>query len=242
MSHPPIILFDFDGVVITQRALEYTASIFLKQNFYKWKNTENLRLIDIARLFEEVDSKNRIKALFRAYKIYKRYIPHNWRRILFFIRYRRTYPKFEKFESLKPNLEEILIKLKNVGIPLGIVSNTKGKRLNHFRAQLNLDKFFSIYISRDQTPYRKPNPYPIVIALKQIKEKFQFNFIDRNKVYFVGDLPADIECAKNAKINSIALFSGHGLEKDLRKVNPTIILQDIKNLLEIEPFKKYLIQ
>ena len=242
MSHPPIILFDFDGVVITQRALEYTALIFLRQNFYKWKNTENLRLIDIARLFEEVDSKNRIKALFRAYKIYKRYIPHNWRRILFFIRYRRTYPKFEKFESLKPNLEEILIKLKNGGIPLGIVSNTKGKRLNHFRAQLNLDKFFSIYISRDQTPYRKPNPYPIVIALKQIKEKFQFNFIDRNKVYFVGDLPADIECAKNANINSIALFSGHGLEKDLRKVNPTIILQDIKNLLEIEPFKKYLIQ
>jgi HAD superfamily hydrolase (TIGR01549 family) len=240
MSHPPIILFDFDGVVITQRALEYTSLIFLRKRFYKWKNTENLRLIDIARIFEEADSKNRLKALFNVNKIYKKYIPYNWRRFLFFIRYRRTYPKFEKYESLKPNLEELLTKLKKGGIPLGIVSNTKGKRLDYFRNKLNLDNFFCIYISRNQTPYRKPNPYPIIIALKEIKEKLHFNSIDRNKVYFVGDLPADIECAKNAKVKSIALLSGHGLEEDLRKVNPTIILEDIKDVLEIDLFKKYL--
>ena len=59
-------------------------------------------------------------------------------------------------------------------------------------------------------------------------------------VYFIGDLPADIECAKNAGINSIALLNGHGLEKDLRKVNPTIISDDITSILEIDPFKKYL--
>ena len=120
------------------------------------------------------------------------------------------------------------------------MSNTRGKRLNYFRNKLNLDKFFSVYISRDQTPYRKPDPYPIIIALKKIKKKYQLDLIERTNVYFIGDLPADIECAKNAKINSIALLSGHGLEKDLRKVNPTIILKDIKGILEIEPFKKYL--
>jgi len=59
MSYPPIVLFDFDGVIITQKALEYTASFFLKKKFYNWQNTENMRLIDCARLFEESDSKNR---------------------------------------------------------------------------------------------------------------------------------------------------------------------------------------
>ena len=51
MSYPPIILFDFDGVIITQKSLEYTASKLIKNKFYGWKNIENMRLIDFARLF-----------------------------------------------------------------------------------------------------------------------------------------------------------------------------------------------
>ncbi|KKK51440.1 hypothetical protein LCGC14_3114930, partial [marine sediment metagenome] len=61
MSSQPIILFDFDGVIITQKSLEYTASIFRKKKFYRWKSIENLRLIDFARMFEEADSKNKLK-------------------------------------------------------------------------------------------------------------------------------------------------------------------------------------
>ena len=90
MSQQLIILFDFDGIVISQKSLEYTASIFLKKKFYRWKNTDNLRLIDLARMFEEADSKNRLKALLQINKIYKHYIPSLWKRALFFIRFRRT--------------------------------------------------------------------------------------------------------------------------------------------------------
>ncbi|GAG82960.1 unnamed protein product, partial [marine sediment metagenome] len=132
MSHPPIILFDFDGIIITQKSLEYTAFLFLKKRFYHWKNIENLRLIDLARIFEEADSKNRIKALLKIVKIYKRYIPSLWRRLLFFIMFRRTYPKYEKHEELKANLEEVLRKLKSKNFILGIVSNTRGERLRYF--------------------------------------------------------------------------------------------------------------
>ena len=65
--------WSFDGIVISQKSLEYTASIFLKKKFYRWKNTDNLRLIDLARMFEEADSKNRLKALLQINKIYKHY-------------------------------------------------------------------------------------------------------------------------------------------------------------------------
>lgn len=241
MSHPPILLFDFDGVIITQKALEYTALKYLRKRFYKWQNTENLRLIDLARLFEEADSKNRIRALFRAYRVYKHYIPSRWRRILFFIKFRRSFPKYEKYETLTKNLEKVLIRLKKAGFILGIVSNTSGERLKDFRRRLNLDNFFSIFISRDDTPYRKPNAYPIVVALNKIKKDFRISSIIKENVFYIGDLPPDIECAKNAGVNSIALLSGHGKKNDLEKSNPTIILQDINYLLEIEPFKKYLI-
>ncbi|UCD01182.1 MAG: HAD family hydrolase [Promethearchaeota archaeon] len=240
MSHPPILLFDFDGVIITQKSLEYTASKLIKKRFYGWKNIENMRLIDFARLFEESDSKNRLLALRQINKVYKPIIPNIWKRNLFFIKFKRMYPNYEQFESLKPNLKEVLKKLKKGGFELGIVSNTSKRRLNIFRQKLNLDKFFSVFISRDETPYRKPNPYPIISSLIKFKQKVNHS-INKDNVYYIGDLPADIECAKNANINSIALLSGHGTKEDLEKSNPTFLLPDIKNILEIEQFKKFLL-
>ena len=240
MSHQPIILFDFDGIIITQKSLEYTAAFFLKKRFYKWKNIENLRLIDFARIFEEADSKNRIKALLKIVKIYKNYIPRLWKRLLFFIRFQRTYPRYEAYETLKPNLEEVLINLKEGNFILGVVSNTRRKRMRNFVQKFNLDRFFSVFISRDDTPYRKPDPYPIYAALKVIKKDFKIP-IKKERVFYIGDLPHDIQCAKNAEINSIALLSGHGTKKSLNNSHPTFLIQDIKEILEIKPFKKYLL-
>ncbi|MFW9772010.1 MAG: HAD family hydrolase, partial [Candidatus Thorarchaeota archaeon] len=161
-------------------------------------------------------------------------------RILFFLKFKRTYPLYERYETLKPNLENALKKLKINRIPMGIVSNTSKARLNFFRTILNLDNFFTVYISRDNSSYRKPNPYPILLALNQIKTIYKCEII-KNNVYFVGDLPSDIETAKNANIRSIALLSGHGTKKDLEESNPTVILQNIESLLEFEPIKKFIL-
>ncbi len=240
MTHPPIILFDFDGIIITQKSLEYTASLFLKSRFYNWKNVENLRLIDLARIFEEADSKNKIKALLKIVKIYKDYIPSLWKRLLFFMRFRCTYPRYEKYEKIKPNLEKVLINLKENNFILGIVSNTRGERIRDFIQKFNIEQFFSVFISRDDTPFRKPDPFPLFAALKAIKREFKIT-IEKENVYYIGDLPHDIQCAKNAEINSIALISGHGTKTSLINSNPTFLIQDIKEILEIEPIKKFLL-
>jgi phosphoglycolate phosphatase-like HAD superfamily hydrolase len=218
MPHPPILLFDFDGVVITQKALEFTALHYSRKVYFSWKNTESLRLIDYARLFEESDSNNRVKALIQAYKVYKPYISNPLKRILFFIKFRRTYPKYEIYETMKPNLKSILELFNNIDAPLGIVSNTKNSRLLTFR---------------------KPHPYPILKILEKVKQKYHFP-IEKDRVFFIGDLPTDILCAHNAGIKSIALLNGHGTEKSLRKVNPTYVLRDISEITEIELFKKLL--
>jgi HAD superfamily hydrolase (TIGR01662 family) len=239
MSPPVIFLFDFDGVIITQKSLEMTASKLMKEEFYRWTNIENLRLIDFARLFEESDSKNKIKALKQVNKAYKPYIHSVWRRNLFFIKFRRMYPKLEKYELFKPNLEDVLKKLKNAGVWLGIVSNTSKERLERFRKKLNLDRYFSVYITRDDAHYRKPHPAPIITALLRIKKVINSQ-INKDNVYYIGDLPADVECAKNAGVKSIALLSGHGTEEGLKKSNPTFLLQSIKNVLEMEDIKKLL--
>ncbi|TFG18229.1 MAG: HAD family hydrolase [Promethearchaeota archaeon] len=240
MPHPPILLFDFDGVVLTQKALEFTALFYRRKKFYNWKNIQGLRLIDFARLFEESDSDNRVKALIQAYRAYKPYISNPLKRIIFFIKFRWTYPKFEIYETLKPNLKKTLKLFKSINSPLGIVSNTKDSRLEFFKKKLDLDKYFSAYISRDDSLFRKPHPYPIFKILTKIKQKYHFA-INKKNVYFIGDLPTDIICAHNAGINSIALLNGHGTERELKEVNPTYILRDISDIKELEPFKKLLL-
>lgn len=241
MPHPPIILFDFDGVVITHTSLELAALRQVKNKWYKWQNIENMRPIDYVRILEQSDSKNKVKAYRNLLRNYKSIIPNYLKIIIFFLRFRFSFPKLEKnYETLKPNLENILKILKDNNIPTGIVSNTQKKRLSYFTEKFNLNQYFDVLMSRSDAPIRKPHPVPILIALKSIKNIFSFPKIEKNRVYFIGDLPTDILCAKNAGVNSIAILSGHGLKKDLESENPTFIIKNIKKLLEIEPIKKYL--
>ena len=151
------------------------------------------------------------------------------------------YPKYEIYETLKPKLREILSDLQKCGVIFGIVSNTGGERLSIFRNRLSLDEYFSVCISRDDTPVRKPQGHPVIIALQHLKKELEFP-IDKNNVYLIGDLPTDIECAHNAGVKSIALLSGHGTKLSLEKANPTIILRNIEDIIEIDPFKKLLLE
>ena len=109
-----------------------------------------------------------------------------------------------------------------------------------FKDMLNLEEYFSVFISRDDSEYRKPNPYPIFLALSKLQKKNQVKIM-KNQIYFVGDLPSDIQTAKNANINSIAVLSGHGRRKDLEKTEPTFILKNLSDLLDLDPIKKFLL-
>ena len=241
MAEPTIVLFDLDGVVLTQKALEYTALKQLRKKWFNWQNIENLRLIDFARIFEEADSKNRFKALKKVNSAYKSMIPNIFKRLLFFIIFRRSYKKYEKiYEQVNPQLKLVLIEFKNHGIVSGIVSNTSGKRLRYYSLKFHLDEFISVFISRDDVSVRKPHPFPLIFALRKIKEQFDILRISKKNVYYIGDLPSDIRCAKAANVNSIALLSGHGTEKQLRDSKPDYFIKEIRDILEIEPVKKLL--
>ena len=241
MAEPTIVLFDLDGVVLTQKALEYTALKQLKNKWYNWQNIENLRLIDFARMFEEADSKNRVKALIQVNLAYKSIIPNRFKRLLFFIRFRRSYKKYEKiYEQVNPELKSILTKFKNNGIISGIVSNTSRKRIKFYTLKFHLNDYISYFISRDDVLVRKPHPYPLLFALRKIKEKSDIPRISKKNVYYIGDLTSDIRCAKAANVTSIALLSGHGTEKQLRDSKPDYFIKDIRDILEIEPVKKLL--
>ncbi|MFO8017976.1 MAG: HAD family hydrolase [Promethearchaeia archaeon] len=229
-----ICLFDFDGVLLTQRALEYTALKLLKNDFYQWTNVEDLRLIDFAKMFEEADSKGSRSSLINIYRAYKPYIPSRWRRLVFFYVFSRNYRKYEKiYETLKPGLRNVLTSLKEHHILLGIVSNTSRDRLDYFAEKFNLHNYFSVLISRDDVLFRKPHKYPILLAIHKIVRKHNLQSVSKDHIYFVGDLPSDIQSANHAGIKSVAVLSGHGSREELFKTNPDYSIKSIHGLKKL---------
>ncbi|MGV9173409.1 MAG: HAD family hydrolase [Promethearchaeia archaeon] len=229
-----ICLFDFDGVLITQRALEYTALKLLRKDFYRWENVEDLQLIDFAKIFEKATSNNSKNSLIKIYQAYQPYIHSRWRRLLFFFFFNRNYRKYEKiYETIKPGLKDVLISLKKNDFLLGIVSNTSRNRLDYFSEKFNLNKHFSVSISREEVLFRKPHKYPILLAIYKLIQKNNLQSFSKDKTYFVGDLPSDIQSANHAGINSIALLSGHGTREELVKVNPDYSIKSIHELKKL---------
>ncbi len=241
--HPPIIFFDFDGVILTQKALELIAYQMLRNKFYKWNNTKDLRLIDLALLFEKSDNRNLLRLYKNIQENFKPYIPNRFRRDVFIMKFRRSHRKLEKiYDGLKPGILDILKKFKKEGAILGLISNTERARLNYFKKKFQLNKFFSVIFSRDDVPFHKPNPYPILYALKIIKKQKNLRLINKSRVFFIGDIPSDIICAKSARIKSIALLSGHGRKIELENEFPDYLIKKINDLSELPPFKKFLFQ
>jgi phosphoglycolate phosphatase-like HAD superfamily hydrolase len=57
-------------------------------------------------------------------------------------------------------------------------------------------------------------------------------------VYFVGDLPTDIQSAHNAHVRSIAVTTGHGSEEELQQEQPDYLLSGVENLFSIPEFQQ----
>ncbi|HMF34160.1 MAG TPA: HAD hydrolase-like protein, partial [Candidatus Lokiarchaeia archaeon] len=84
-----------------------------------------------------------------------------------------------------------------------------------------------------------PSPYPILLSLLKIKGTTKIN---RDNVFFVGDLPTDIQSAHNARVRSIAVTTGHGTAEELRQEAPDYLIRGVINLFAIPEFKQLRLQ
>lgn len=106
--------------------------------------------------------------------------------------YKETYHKLQ-FKMVKPfpGVIRCINMLKNNGIILGIVS---AKTRNGIMTGLNtfgIDKCFDIIISAQDITKSKPDPEPVIKAVKKAS-------VDFNEAIMIGDSPYDIESGNNA--------------------------------------------
>ena len=109
------------------------------------------------------------------------------------------------YEEEKPDLHRDALRclrtLKSRGLHLALISNGSKDRINEELRRFRVRTYFDSLEFGVGREHLKPSPYMLVKTLAAL------NFRPSQAVY-VGDSPADIQAAKNAKVPSIALARG----------------------------------
>ena len=120
--------------------------------------------------------------------------------------------------SLYPEVLEVLRKLKENGLKVGIITNTLQADVEKVLSKLGLSDFFDLVVSVDMAGKAKPAKEIFMYAAKRLRLKPQ-------EILFVGDdLEIDYEGAKKACFKALIVDRENKVNQNIEK---------IKNLKEI---------
>lgn len=122
---------------------------------------------------------------------------------------------FKKDFKIFPDAKEVLTKLKDRNLKLGLVTNTPKEQTNSLVDKLGLREYFDTIVGGDETEKGKPAPDMILEACKRLNVKPE-------ETVMIGDTPSDMLSCKNAGCSSIGL-----------KVDGDKKINDLKELLEL---------
>ncbi|WP_047984098.1 pyrophosphatase PpaX [Ornithinibacillus californiensis] len=125
-----------------------------------------------------------------------------------------------------PNVKETLSVLKERGIRLGIVTTKMRKTAIRGMKLTGIYDYFDTIIALDDITHAKPHPEPVLSAMKQLNAK-------PDHTLMVGDNSHDIESGHNAGVKTAGVVWSLKGEDFLQKYNPTYMLKDMKDLVEI---------
>lgn len=144
------------------------------------------------------------------------------------INFRKAYKEHENDAlSVFPYIPKVLERLVEEGKQLYVVSSKKSDVLLRNLQTLKIDTYFKDIIGSDKVSHYKPHPAGIL----KIMELYELN---NEETVMIGDAIFDLQMAKAAGVNSCGVTWGsHGKEK-LQEENPTFLVDDVKQLLELE--------
>lgn len=97
--------------------------------------------------------------------------------------------------KLFPTVKETLQLLCEKKIPLGIVTSRRKKTMKLFTEHLEIYSFFKTIVTPEDTEKHKPNPEPVLLAMKNLSTLPE-------KTLFVGDAVFDLVSGRDAGVDS----------------------------------------
>jgi pyrophosphatase PpaX len=121
-------------------------------------------------------------------------------------------------------MEDVLVRLKDEGRRLGIVTAKRRATVDLAFNVLPLRHLFEVVVGGDETERHKPDPQPLLLAAERLSA-------DPGECAYVGDSPFDIRAAKAARMHAIAVTWGGIHDRDkLEAEQPDAIVDSAKEL------------
>ncbi|MCQ2914376.1 MAG: HAD-IA family hydrolase [Alphaproteobacteria bacterium] len=213
------ILFDLDGTLISSVPdICREINLFLSKNFQNAKSLDEKQVIkcigDGARIMlqrslnfaniklNDEEYENLLKKWLVHYENADMYLTKPW-----------------------PNCIETLSKLKATGHKLAVVTNKPKGPTKVILEKLELAKYFDVIVDADSLPERKPNPEPLLFAIKKMNGSLE-------EAIMIGDSETDALAAKNANI-PVVLFSFGYAKIPFEEINPDYLLDDFSDLIDV---------
>jgi pyrophosphatase PpaX len=121
-------------------------------------------------------------------------------------------------------MEDVLLRLKEEGRRLGIVTAKRRKTVELAFAQLPIEHLFETVVGGDETERHKPDPAPLLLAIERLGAKPE-------DAAYVGDAPFDVKAAKAAGLYSVGVTWGgiHARER-LEAERPDALMDNAEDL------------
>jgi phosphoglycolate phosphatase len=122
-----------------------------------------------------------------------------------------------------PGAREGLAFLEQAGVALACVTNKAARYTDKLLADLGLTECFSLIISGDSLPLKKPDPMPLVHAAEHF-------CVEPQEVLLVGDSVNDVRAARAAGFAVVCVSYGYNHGEDIRASRPDVIIDSLAEL------------
>ena len=196
MNKYDLVLFDMDGTIANTDELVVTSMEY----FYKKYGHGYIRPREETIYFSGPPMKETMKKEFPDYDtdmLTKEFVEVST-------------PLYEQLVTSYPNCRHVLLKLKEQGIKLGVVTNKAHGPALICLDVIGLENIFDLLIGSDDVKTLKPSNEGILKAMSI------FGIKDKDRVLYVGDNPIDYDTAVNSGVDSCLVMWGP------RKMDPRV--------------------
>ena len=119
----------------------------------------------------------------------------------------------------------MLEKISAMNLKMAVVTSSHRTDAETLLSIFGIMKYFQFYVGQEDTVYQKPDPDPLILALK----KLQLRSTD---CIYVGDQPYDIIAAHGAGIKPLGAVWGSGRAERMDQYHPEAILENPEDVVE----------
>jgi pyrophosphatase PpaX len=126
-----------------------------------------------------------------------------------------------------PGMDDVLVRLKDEGRRLGIVTAKRRETVELAFAKVPLGHLFDTVVGGDETQHHKPDPEPLLLALDRLGAR-------ADEAVYVGDAPFDVRAAKAAGMHSVAVtWGGIHTRERVEAEGPDAVVDSAEELLDV---------